>query len=329
MVDQNRQTELPNRITIRITYGLGLLLSLIPLVVLGRSYSTNSRFQDGRLEKVWGQEGITPGSLYKPRAMAVDSHGDIYIVDKTARIQVFDSNGKYLRGWRTPAFANGKPTGLSFDRNGNLLVADTHYFRILFYSAGGKFLQDRTLGGQFGTEPGEFGLVTDVATDSKDCLYVSEYGEFDRIQKFAPDGTFMLQWGGHGSEPGRFKRPQSVAIDEQDRIWVADACNHRIQVFDASCDPVRCVQVWGTPGNGIGQLRYPYSVLLVDEYVYVCEFGNHRVQKFTRDGTSVGVWGTRGRKAGELFNPWAICLDRHGRIHVLDTYNHRVQRIRL
>jgi hypothetical protein len=53
------------------------------------------------------------------------------------------------------------------------------------------------------------------------------------------------------------------------------------------------------------------------------------VQKFTRDGKSLGVWGRQGRQPGELFNPWALALDHRGRIHVLDTYNHRVQRIRL
>jgi hypothetical protein len=61
----------------------------------------------------------------------------------------------------------------------------------------------------------------------------------------------------------------------------------------------------------------------------VAEFGNHRVQKFTRDGRSLGTWGTNGRQAGELYQPWALVQDSQGRIHILDTYNHRVQRIRL
>ena len=64
-------------------------------------------------------------------------------------------------------------------------------------------------------------------------------------------------------------------------------------------------------------------------HVYVCEFGNHRVQKFTLDGQSLGCWGTAGRRAGELSCPWALVLDDRQRIHVLDTYNHRVQRLRL
>jgi DNA-binding beta-propeller fold protein YncE len=100
-------------------------------------------------------------------------------------------------------------------------------------------------------------------------------------------------------------------------------------VFDATGDSAKLVDCWGVRGDQPGQLRYPYDLLLDPSgHVYVCEFGNHRIQKFTRDGRSVGTWGTRGRAPGELFNPWAIVRDDRGRLHILDTYNHRVQRVR-
>jgi hypothetical protein len=46
------------------------------------------------------------------------------------------------------------------------------------------------------------------------------------------------------------------------------------------------------------------------------------------DGKSIGIWGKSGRGPGELFNPWAIAFDNEGRLNVLDSNNHRVQRIR-
>lgn len=261
--------------------------------------------------------------------MAIDRDDQLYIVDMTARIQVFDTDGNHLRSWKTPYYENGKPSGLSFDRDGNLLVADTHYFRMLVYSPQGKLLNDKTIGGNSGNAPGEFGLVTDAVQDSQGNYYVAEYGEFDRIQKFSPDGKFLFQWGGHGSELEQFIRPQNLAVDENDHIWVADACNHRIQVFDATTDEARLVRSWGRAGSQPGQLKYPYDLVLDQEgHVYVCEFGNHRVQKFTVDGVSLGCWGTHGRSDGEVHSPWALVQDIRGRIHVLDTYNHRVQRIR-
>ena len=279
----------------------------------------------GRLDVIWGKGGFSEGRLQKPRAMAIDRNDQIYVVDMTARIQVFDTEGKFLRAWQTPASKAGKPTGLSVDRSGRLLVADTHYYRLLIYSPEGKLVQ--TIGGTNGQKPGEFGLVTDAVQDSQGNYYIGEYGDFDRIQKFTRDGEFLLQWGGHGSEPGQFARPQSLAIDEDDRIWVVDACNHRIQIFDTEG---KLLKTWGTRGGAPGELYYPYDLVLApDRVVYVCEFGNHRVQKFTREGRSLGCWGTHGRGPGELHNPWALVRDSQGRIHVLDTYNHRIQRVKM
>ena len=280
----------------------------------------------GRWEKIWGRRGISDGRLQRPRAIAIDQHDQIYLVDKTARIQVFDTEGNFLRKWRTPAKETGKPTGLSIGIDGSVLVADTHYYQLLVYSPDGK-RRILTIGGTLGHGPGKLGLVTDAVQDSRGNYYVAEKGEYDRIQKFSPEGVFIRQWGGHGSLPGQFVLPQSLAIDENDQIWVADACNHRIQVFDTEGT---WLDAWGSEGGGPGELYYPYDLVLGDDdSVYVCEYGNHRVQKFTRKGDPRGCWGTHGRGEGQLHNPWGLVRDSHGKIHVLDTNNHRVQRVRM
>ncbi len=279
----------------------------------------------GRFDKTWGRRGISEGRFQKPRAMTIDSRDRIYVVDMTARVQVFDVDGEFLHGWRTPEKEFGKPTGLSTTRDDRVLVVDTHYHRVLVYSPHGKLLQ--TIGGTPGEKPGQFGLVRDAVEDSRGYLYVSESGECDRIQKLTPEGQFVRQWGSHGSQPGQFTLPQSMAVDEEDRIWVADAANHRIQVFDGEGG---LGAVWGTQGREPGQLYYPYDLVFGPEgLVYVAEFGNHRVQRFTRDGQSRGCWGTYGREEGQLYDPWAVVRDSHDRIHVLDTKNHRVQRVRV
>lgn len=283
--------------------------------------------ESGQLDAVWGRPGTAPGRLQKPRAITIDKSDNLYIVDITPRISVFTPDGEYLRGWQTPKFDNGKPSGLSFDRDGNLLVADTHYARILCYTPEGKLLDSRTIGGKPGDKPGEFSCVTDCLQDSTGNYYVSEYGEWDRIQKFSPERKYITQWGGHGSDPGQFLRPQKMAVDETDRIWVADACNHRVQVFDTTLKEPSAVQMWGEVGSAPGQLRYPYDILLDGQgHVYLCEFGNHRVQKFTLGGDLIGWWGKNGRGDGELDQPWGITRDSQGRMYVLDSYNHRVQR---
>jgi DNA-binding beta-propeller fold protein YncE len=284
----------------------------------------------GKHDKTWGRRGLAAGWLQKPRAIAIDGKDQLYIVDMTARIQVFTPDGEYLRGWQTPEFKNGKPSGLSFANDGNLLVADTHYYRMLVYTPEGKLLEDRTIGGTNGQGPGEFGFVTHAVQDSQGNYYIAEYGEYDRIQKFSPEGKFLLQFGGHGSESGQFIRPQKMALDKQNHVWVADACNHRIQVFDATGSEAKLIKIWGEQGSEPGKLSYPYGIILDnDKDVYIAEFGNHRVQKFTPEGKSLGTFGVAGRGEGQLHQPWGLVQDSQGRLHVLDTYNHRVTRCKL
>ena len=222
----------------------------------------------------WGKRGIGKARFQKPRAIAMipdvaakskDTPSNVttdqlFIIDMTARIQSFDLDGGWLHKWRTPEFKTGKPCGLSVSNDGLLMVADTHYHRVLFYTTDGELVESRTLGGTLGRGPGEFGFVTDVAQDSEDNYYVAEYGDFDRIQKFSADGEFVFEWGGHGREPSQFLRPQGLLIDEKDQLWVADASNHRIQIFDATGDEPKLVAIWGEHGTGIGQIRYPYDL---------------------------------------------------------------------
>ncbi len=280
-------------------------------------------------ELVWGRRGFSDGRLLKPRAMAIDQHDQLYIVDMLGRIQVFDTEGTYLRGWRTPIITQGKPTGLGFAKDGTLLVADTHYFRVLFYSPEGELDTSRTIGGEHGDAPGQFHFVTDVAQAPNGHFFIGQYGQIDRIQEFDEAGRFVRCWGSQGSQPEQFSRPQALMFDEQGLLWIADACNHRIQVFDVSGSTPRLERIWGLAGDAPGQLNCPYGMDFDrDGNLLLAEFGNHRVQRLTREGESLQVWGGPGNAPGLFNRPWALITDSRGKLHVLDTENHRVQRFR-
>lgn len=281
------------------------------------------------LVKIIGQRGVDSGHFSKPRAIELDRADQLYVVDMTGRIQVLSPEGVCLRSWRTPEIANGKPCGLGFSRDGLLMVADTHYFRVLFYQPDGTPVPERTIGGVNGRGPGEFGFVTDAVQDEQGNYYVAEYGDFDRIQKFDAAGKPVCQWGGHGSEPGEFLRPQALAIDELNQLWVADACNHRLQIFDLGTTPPRLVRTIGQEGPEPGQFRYPYGIWLgPDETIFVAEFGNHRIQKLSRSGESLAVFGSAGRGPGQFHQPWSLVLNSRGEVVALDSYNHRLQKFR-
>ena len=52
------------------------------------------------------------------------------------------------------------------------------------------------------------------------------------MQKFTPDGAFIMQFGrGYGSGKGQLNRPSDVAVDSEGDVYVCDWANHRVQVF--------------------------------------------------------------------------------------------------
>ena len=274
---------------------------------------------------MWGERGVNNGQFIRPRAAAIGPDDRLYIVDYTPRIQVFDLDGHYLGPtWTTPDCRNGRPSGLSIDCKGNLIVADSHYNCVRVYSPEGKEI--RKLGGTPGHEPGQFGYISDAIQDQDGNYYISEFGENDRITKLDADGKFVRTWGKVGSEPGEFSRVRALALGPDGNIYAADAVNHRIQVFTRDGEFVRAI---GEAGSDLGQMRYPYDIAFGPKgHLYVIEYENHRVQKFTLEGKSLGCWGAPGRQPGQLHGPWALVVDRHGRVHIIDTENNRVQRIK-
>lgn len=295
--------------------------------------------QGAEPDLVWGRRGLSDGRFLKPRAMAIDRHDRLFIVDTTGRIQVFDADGTFLYKWSMPETEFGRPTGLFVDHwqaasdadsDSRLLVADTHYHRMTVFDLAGQILLDKRIGGKAGFAPGEFAFVTDAVRDSQGNFYVGEYGDSDRIQKFDPDGTFVAQWGGTGQTPGLFVRPQSLVMDDDDVLWIADACNHRIQAFDCKRSKPELVALWGERGHDPGGLYFPYDLAVCsDQSILVCEYGNQRLQRFTREGELLGGWGSPGHAPGYLYQPWGVVIDSQNRVHVLDSNNHRVQRVLL
>ena len=215
----------------------------------------------------------------------------------TARIQAFDRTGNFLDiAWTTPDYRNGRPSGLSVDPNGNVVVSDSHYHCVRVYSKDGEFL--KKIGGTVGSEPGQLGYVSDALCDAAGNFYVSEFGLNDRISKFDPDGTFLMCWGSPGAGDRQFAHLRAMTLAPDGNLYVADSCNHRIQVYTTDGAFVRA---FGVSGREIGELAYPWDVACSTgptPYLYVVEKENCRVQKFTLDGKSLGVWGARAACRG-------------------------------
>jgi DNA-binding beta-propeller fold protein YncE len=273
--------------------------------------------------EIIGSRGTGPGQFNKPRSLALDTNDNLFVVDMTGRVQKFSPDGKFLLSWQMPQTDLGKPKGMCRDRDGNIVVLEPHYQRVNHFTPDGKLVAQW---GTKGTNAGELTLPRSIAVDTKDNVIVSEYTLVDRVQKFSAQGKQCLAtWGTPGLAPAEFNRAEGVCVDASDRIYVADSCNHRIQIFS---NDGKFLRTYGKAGSGAGEMSYPYDIR-VDEQSrqYVCEFGNSRIQVFDANHRSLEVIGKAGSAPGEFNNPWSIAFDSKGNLYVADSKNDRVQKL--
>lgn len=212
--------------------------------------------------------GAEPGQFRDPIGIAVAPDGGIAVVDSgNARVQRFSPDGSFLGVWGDGAGGvtfsrteNGLgPTGITVGPDGRTWVADTWGHRVVAIDQNG--VQVQAIGGEtvdIGDDPARvtespgrfFGPRSVAVTD--DAIYVSDTGN-ERIQKFAPDGTFLTAWGGYGSAPDQLIEPVGIVIGPDGNLYVADSGNARIAIFTPDGDPVAQwpVPIWvpAVPGG--------------------------------------------------------------------------------
>jgi DNA-binding beta-propeller fold protein YncE len=175
------------------------------------------------------------------------------------------------------------PTGIAVDPSGNILVADTNNGRIEKFSPTGIFLG--TVGTK-GTGHGQLEEPNGIAVDRGGNIYVAEVASNHRVQKLAPDGTFIAEW--KGPDVG-FYGPRRIAIGPDDSVYVVDQGRTRIVKFSPDED---VLSSWGSKGSGDGQFDDPTSVAVdsTSGRAYVADPINKRIQVFDQNGKFLTKW---------------------------------------
>jgi sugar lactone lactonase YvrE/4-amino-4-deoxy-L-arabinose transferase-like glycosyltransferase len=136
--------------------------------------------------------------------------------------------------------------------------------------------------------------------------------------------------GSTGTQPGQFQNPRDLALASDGTLYVADTMNNRIQHLAADGS---VLQIWGafadiSQGEAPGGTFFePWGIAVgTDSSVYVADTWNHRIQKFTSDGTFVNMWGYFGQAETPfaIWGPRDIAIDANGNIFVTDTGNKRI-----
>ena len=249
----------------------------------------------------FGKEGSGDGMFKNPFGVAVTDRDEIMVADcKNHRVQVFDSNGAFLRSFGHEGQNAGElniPTGIATDKDRNIFVAEYGTHRVQIFSWEGRRLG--SFGGP-GSLDSQLNGPRGLSLDSTGNVIVADSGN-KLIKIFTPDGRFVMKIGGQGY----FSDPiHCVQCGEY--FIVSDYMEHCIKVFNREGHFQYKI---GKKGVGDGEFNCPWFLSVTQsKYLLVCDRENHRIQVFELDGKFVGKFGTNDSKFGEFNDPFSVAV---------------------
>ncbi|MEO8033174.1 MAG: hypothetical protein ABI837_01995, partial [Acidobacteriota bacterium] len=260
----------------------------------------------------------TEAGLYSPFAIVFDKSGNLFAEDTsngsvrrvdagTRIISTVAGGGNFIGDGRVASAAIIlHPHGIVFDRNGNLLIADSNHTLIRRVDAATGVIS--TFAGKLFTvyvdqQDGQdrrdstVGYPLDLAVDKAGKVYIADglngaiwlIGLDDKISLYAGknDSAGNLDGDGGPALKASF-RPDGIALDGAGNLFIADSQKHRIRRIDAATKIITTIAGTGTKG-------------------------------YTGDGGPA--------TAATFDGPTAVLLDRQGNLFVSDTQNAVIRRI--
>ena len=311
----------------------------------------------------------TNASFFAPDALAIDTSGNLFVADRgtwyirkivisTGVVTTIAGNGvnSYVDGLGTSAsFSN--IWGMTIDRNGNLIVADTGNHRIrkvtpagvvsTFAGSGNATFTDGT-----GTSASFF-YPHAVAVDASDNVFVADTYNH-RIRRITAGGVVTTIAGqsnmGFADGTGAsaiFRYPTGIVLDTSGNLYICDKDNHRIRKItfpnglipngglvstfagnsqNSSVDGVGASACFNEP---IKLAFDPSGNLIVADRV------NHKIRKVTPAGLVTTVAGDGSGRwvdgtvplGASFYGPRGIVIDTSGNLFVGDSGNQVIRKI--
>ena len=266
----------------------------------------------------------TPAQLNQPSSVAVDSSGNLYIVDtNNARILMVTPAGVVTTvagttccgytGDGGPATSAQlyNPMGVAVDSSGNIYIADTSNSVIREVSGG---------------------IITTIA---------------------GKDGEGSYQGDGGPAIDSILWTPQGVFVDSSGNVYIADTVNNVIRKITASKGSISATSNISTvagdnalaPGFSgdkgaatAAQLYHPTGVFVdASGNIFIADTGNNRVREVTASNSNIntvagnGTAGSIGDNSGpatsaELYSPTNVAVDSSGNLYIAVSQSNRILR---
>jgi trimeric autotransporter adhesin len=253
----------------------------------------------------------TAAQLSDPSRIAVDSLGDLFILDLNNDVIRRVSNGII-----TTVVGNGT-VGWSGD-NGPALKAQLHY-------------------------------PTGIALDPANNLYIADSGN-NRIRRVSVGIIDTIAGGGASLGDGgpatsaQLNWPHGVAVDSDGGLLISDWLNNRIRkVSNGMMTTLAGTGPTGYPGGYSGdngpatsaRLNLPAGITVdAGGDLYLADFGNNVVRRVSGGMISTmagdGAWefsGDNGPALSAGINPWSEVRDAAGNLYIADWENNRIRRV--
>jgi hypothetical protein len=196
-----------------------------------------------------------------------------------------------------------------------------------------------------GASPWDLNLIRGMAVDPATLDLYGSFGVANQIYKITLRGEMVLfaganlrrgEWTNEGSNDGdpltaRFSSPAGIVRDAQGTLYVADRGNRRIRIV-SSTGVVSTLPLVGAPAgftptalardarNGTLYTAWGHAVYAIA--------WNGQVSLFAGDPNAAGF--VNGTPASARFNtPEGIAVDRSGNVHVADSGNATLRKIRV
>ena len=144
----------------------------------------------------------------------------------------------------------------------------------------GKVTPVLSIGGTSGSKEGQFSHPYGVAVHYQTGnIFVSDQSNH-KVQVFDKDGKYLYKFGDRDGA-GKMNNPLCIAL-YQNKVFVSQLGAGCLLVYDLNGTFLKQI---GTPGNGDGQLSSSRGITINESNgdIFVCDYGNNRVQIFCKD----------------------------------------------
>lgn len=276
----------------------------------------------------------TDATFKGPRDAAVDSHGNVFVVDGDAIRKITPDGGVSTIAGGTSGYVDGQgitarfatPLGIAIDSNDNLYIADSANHRIRKISPDGyvSTLAGQSSGYQDGWGPNaKFASPRGIAVDTQGNVYVGDGN--NKVRKISPDGTVTTV----GDEADiKFLEPRSLAADQAGNVYVLDGAALKRIAPDGSVFMMAPDMTFDAAADGWNRALFRNAGGITidgDGGLLLTLREDHEVIRIAPSGETTTV--ARNSDDFWLGRPNAVATGADGNIYLADSHNKVVHQL--